>query len=64
MNNARVIYVRANKLPLKPLPLTFLLILNTQLLMLGVCACDWCSTVNTWPYFFERCCSGQKDGKV
>ena len=48
----------------EPSCLTFLLILKTQLLMLGVCACDWCSTVNTWPYFFERCCSGQKEGKV
>ena len=40
----------------------FLLILKTHERMFGKCLCETCSTVNTWPYFFERVLSGQKDG--
>ncbi len=40
----------------------FLLILKTHERMFGKCLCETCSTVNTWPYFFERVLSGQKLG--
>lgn len=40
----------------------FLLILKTHERIFGKCLCETCSTVNTWPYFFERVLSGQKLG--